>query len=108
MRNGDRESVNEIRKAGVGPAEAFRRVWATGTPDQREKAPTVVNVARRKLYLILADEDREGGGRNRRASGSGASRSGPARSGDHRHHGGGAGGNPAAPALTWTVVVSRR
>jgi hypothetical protein len=32
-------------------------VWATGTPEQRDKALAVVNEARKKLYLILADED---------------------------------------------------
>ncbi|WP_329181397.1 PadR family transcriptional regulator [Streptomyces sp. NBC_01477] len=53
----DWDAMNEIRKAGGGLIEAFRQVWATGTPDQREKALTVVNEARKKLYLILADED---------------------------------------------------
>jgi DNA-binding PadR family transcriptional regulator len=53
----DWDSLNEIRKAGGGLVEAFRQVWATGTPEQREKALGVVNDARRKLYLILADED---------------------------------------------------
>ncbi|NEA61004.1 PadR family transcriptional regulator, partial [Streptomyces sp. SID13666] len=32
-------------------------VWSTGTPAQREKALAVVNEARKKLYLILAEED---------------------------------------------------
>lgn len=49
--------MNEIRKAGAGLVDAFRQVWATGTPEQRDKALTVVNEARKKLYLILADED---------------------------------------------------
>ena len=53
----DWDALNEIRKAGGGLIEAFRQVWATGTPEQREKAMTVVNDARKKLYLILADED---------------------------------------------------
>jgi DNA-binding PadR family transcriptional regulator len=55
----DWDALNEIRKAGGGLIEAFRQVWATGTPEQREKAMTVVNDARKKLYLILADEDPE-------------------------------------------------
>jgi DNA-binding PadR family transcriptional regulator len=53
----DWESLHEVRKAGAGLVDAFRQVWATGTPEQREKALTVVNDARKKLYLILADED---------------------------------------------------
>lgn len=55
----DWDAMNEIRKAGGGLIEAFRQVWATGTPDQREKALAVVNEARKRLYLILADEDVE-------------------------------------------------
>jgi DNA-binding PadR family transcriptional regulator len=55
----DWDSLHEIRKAGGGLVDAFRQVWATGTPEQREKALTVVNEARKKLYLILADEDDE-------------------------------------------------
>ncbi|WP_328472520.1 PadR family transcriptional regulator [Streptomyces sp. NBC_00448] len=55
----DWDALNEIRKAGGGLIEAFRQVWATGTPEQRDKALTVVNDARKKLYLILADEDTE-------------------------------------------------
>ncbi|GAA2461058.1 PadR family transcriptional regulator [Streptomyces macrosporus] len=53
----DWEAMNEVRKAGTGLIEAFRQVWATGTPEQREKALAVVNDARKRLYLILADED---------------------------------------------------
>jgi DNA-binding PadR family transcriptional regulator len=53
----DWEAMNEIRKAGGGLVDAFRQVWATGTPEQRDKALTVVNEARKKLYLILAEED---------------------------------------------------
>jgi DNA-binding PadR family transcriptional regulator len=55
----DWDALNEIRRAGGGLIEAFRQVWATGTPEQRDKAMTVVNEARKKLYLILADEDSE-------------------------------------------------
>ncbi|MFJ4989130.1 PadR family transcriptional regulator [Streptomyces sp. NPDC088732] len=53
----DWDAMNEIRKAGGGLVDAFRQVWATGTPEQRDKALAVVNEARKKLYLILADED---------------------------------------------------
>ncbi|WNI19352.1 PadR family transcriptional regulator [Actinacidiphila sp. ITFR-21] len=53
----DWDALNEIRKAGGGLVDAFRQVWATGTPQQRDKALNVVNDARKKLYLILADED---------------------------------------------------
>ncbi|PZT73909.1 MULTISPECIES: PadR family transcriptional regulator [unclassified Streptomyces] len=52
----DWERMNEVRQAGVGLMEAFGQVWKTGSPDQREKALAVVNEARKKLYLILADE----------------------------------------------------
>ncbi|RSS78255.1 PadR family transcriptional regulator [Streptomyces sp. WAC06614] len=52
----DWESMAEIRAAGVGLMEAFGQVWKTGTPEQREKAVGVINEARKKLYLILADE----------------------------------------------------
>ncbi|MGP3923530.1 PadR family transcriptional regulator [Streptomyces sp. 8N616] len=53
----DWEAMNEIRKAGAGLVDAFRQVWATGTPEQRDKALAVVNKARKELYLILAEED---------------------------------------------------
>ncbi|WP_030678327.1 PadR family transcriptional regulator [Streptomyces sp. NRRL B-1347] len=53
----DREALNEIRQAGFGLMEAFGQVWKTGSKEQREKALTVINDARKKLYLILADED---------------------------------------------------
>ncbi len=52
----DWEALGEIRQAGFGLMEAFGQVWKTGTKEQREKALTVVNDARKKLYLILADE----------------------------------------------------
>ncbi len=51
--------MQEIRQAGFGLVEAFRQVWSTGNSAQREKAMAVVNEARKKLYLILADEDVE-------------------------------------------------
>ncbi|MFE7777004.1 PadR family transcriptional regulator [Streptomyces sp. NPDC057445] len=52
----DWDAMNEIRQAGFGLMEAFSQVWKTGTPDQRQKAISVINDARKKLYLILADE----------------------------------------------------
>ncbi|MDQ0785809.1 DNA-binding PadR family transcriptional regulator [Streptomyces sp. B3I8] len=53
----DWEALNEIRQAGFGLMEAFGQVWKTGNEEQREKALSVINEARKKLYLILADED---------------------------------------------------
>ncbi|MEU6488517.1 PadR family transcriptional regulator [Streptomyces sp. NPDC046887] len=53
----DWEAVNEVRQAGFGLLEAFGQVWKTGSAEQREKALGVINEARKKLYLILADED---------------------------------------------------
>ncbi|QBJ93988.1 PadR family transcriptional regulator [Streptomyces seoulensis] len=53
----DWEALSEIRQAGSGLMEAFGQVWKTGTKEQREKALAVLNDARKKLYLILADED---------------------------------------------------
>ncbi|MEU6987401.1 PadR family transcriptional regulator [Streptomyces sp. NPDC046324] len=52
----DWEAVNEIRQAGFGLMEAFGQVWKTGSAEQRQKAVAVINEARKKLYLILADE----------------------------------------------------
>ncbi|MFK4070584.1 PadR family transcriptional regulator [Streptomyces sp. NPDC029674] len=53
----DWETLNEIRQAGFGLMEAFGQVWKTGSKEQRDKALTVINDARKKMYLILADED---------------------------------------------------
>ncbi|MGW1726065.1 PadR family transcriptional regulator [Streptomyces sp. NPDC002306] len=53
----DWEALTEIRQAGFGLMEAFGQVWKTGSKEQREKALTVINDARKKLYLILAEED---------------------------------------------------
>ncbi|MFF5018158.1 PadR family transcriptional regulator [Streptomyces sp. NPDC001165] len=53
----DFEALGEIRQAGFGLMQAFGQVWNTGTKEQREKALAVINDARKKLYLILADED---------------------------------------------------
>ncbi|MGW2473405.1 PadR family transcriptional regulator [Streptomyces sp. NPDC001665] len=52
----DWEGMNEVRQAGFGLMEAFGQVWKTGSADQRDKAVAVINEARKKLYLILADE----------------------------------------------------
>lgn len=52
----DFEAMQEVRAAGAGLMEAFGQVFRTGTPQQREKALGVINDARKKLYLILADE----------------------------------------------------
>ena len=53
----DWEALSDIRQAGFGLMEAFGQVWKTGSKEQREKALSVINDARKKLYLILADED---------------------------------------------------
>ncbi|MFE9769655.1 PadR family transcriptional regulator [Streptomyces sp. NPDC005808] len=53
----DWETLHEIRQAGFGLMEAFGQVWKTGNKDQRDKALAVINETRKKLYLILADED---------------------------------------------------
>jgi len=53
----DWEALHEVRKAGGGLMSAFQQVWANGSQEQREKALGVVNEARKKLYLILAEED---------------------------------------------------
>ncbi len=52
----DWEALSETRQAGFGLMEAFGQVWKTGSKEQREKALAVINEARKKLYLILADE----------------------------------------------------
>ncbi|MFI5663854.1 PadR family transcriptional regulator [Streptomyces sp. NPDC051684] len=52
----DWEAMNEIRQASFGLMEAFGQVWKTGDKEQRDKAISVINDARKKLYLILADE----------------------------------------------------
>src|SRR5690606_11974298 len=56
-RGADWEALGEIRLAGFGPMEAFGQVWKTGSQEQRDKALAVINETRKKLYLILADED---------------------------------------------------
>lgn len=53
----DWESVNRAREAGGALISAFQQVWVNGSPQQREKALGVVDDARKKLYLILAEDD---------------------------------------------------
>ncbi|MET9518076.1 PadR family transcriptional regulator [Streptomyces sp. NPDC002994] len=53
----DWDAMNEVRQAGFGLMEAFGQVWKTGSAEQRQKALAVINESRKKLYLILADED---------------------------------------------------
>ncbi|WFB06292.1 PadR family transcriptional regulator [Streptomyces sp. LX-29] len=53
----DWEAMQEIRQAGFGLMEAFTQVWKTGTPEQRQQAIAAINDARKRLYLILAEED---------------------------------------------------
>lgn len=52
----DWEALNEVRQAGAGLMEAFSQVWRTGTKEQREKSLAVVKDARKRLYLILAED----------------------------------------------------
>ncbi|MFG3257718.1 helix-turn-helix transcriptional regulator [Streptomyces sp. NPDC048172] len=58
-RGADWEAAREMRNAAGGLAGAFHQVWTTGTPEQRDKALTVVNDAKKKLYLILAEAETE-------------------------------------------------
>ncbi|OEV10849.1 PadR family transcriptional regulator [Streptomyces nanshensis] len=53
----DWEALSEVRKAGGGLVSAFQQVWATGSADQRDKALAIVNDARKKLYLLLAEDE---------------------------------------------------
>jgi DNA-binding PadR family transcriptional regulator len=48
--------VREFGEAGRGVVDALRQVITTGTPEQRTKALAVLADARKKLYLILAEE----------------------------------------------------
>lgn len=52
----DFEAMHQIRAVCGGLMDAFGQVFKTGSPEQREKALGVINDARKKLYLILADE----------------------------------------------------
>ncbi|WP_407917555.1 PadR family transcriptional regulator [Kitasatospora sp. NE20-6] len=52
----DWEAVQETGAAMAAVDHAIRQVVATGTAEQRAKGLAVLNEAKRKLYLILADE----------------------------------------------------
>ena len=45
----------DLRGAVMQLAEAARQVGRTGSPDQRERAASIIDDARRALYLLLAD-----------------------------------------------------
>ncbi|WP_067505161.1 PadR family transcriptional regulator [Actinoplanes sp. TFC3] len=49
--------VADFRDAAVGIMSALRQVGFNGTPEQRDKALTVLNETKRKLYAILADSE---------------------------------------------------
>ncbi|GAA1969524.1 PadR family transcriptional regulator [Kitasatospora viridis] len=53
----DWESVREVGQALASLDHAVRQVMATGSEDQRAKGLAVLTEARKKLYLILAEED---------------------------------------------------
>ncbi|WAP54587.1 PadR family transcriptional regulator [Streptomyces sp. S465] len=61
----DWEAMQEVRQAGFGLMEAFSQVWRTGSAEQRRKAVSVINESRKRLYLILAEQDEEKGGTER-------------------------------------------
>ncbi|WP_405013620.1 PadR family transcriptional regulator [Kitasatospora sp. NBC_01539] len=52
----DWEAVQEAGAAMAAVDHAIRQVVTTGTAEQRAKGLAVLNEAKRKLYLILADE----------------------------------------------------
>ncbi|MFE4515898.1 PadR family transcriptional regulator [Kitasatospora sp. NPDC056783] len=53
----DWEAVQEVGQALAAVDQAIRQVMATGTPAQRTKGLAVLTEARKKLYLILAEDD---------------------------------------------------
>ncbi|MFF4378852.1 PadR family transcriptional regulator [Kitasatospora sp. NPDC001547] len=53
----DWEAVQEVGQALAAVDQAIRQVMATGTEAQRAKGLTVLTEARKKLYLILAEDD---------------------------------------------------
>ncbi|MFI5528294.1 PadR family transcriptional regulator [Kitasatospora sp. NPDC051853] len=55
-RGPDWEAVQEVGQALGAVDQAIRQVMATGTEEQRAKGLAVLTEARRKLYLILAEE----------------------------------------------------
>lgn len=52
----DWEALREVKQAASGLISAFGQVMSSGSEEQRVKAIDVLNDARKKLYLILADE----------------------------------------------------
>jgi DNA-binding PadR family transcriptional regulator len=52
----DWEAIQEVGAALGAVDHAIRQVMTTGTEEQRAKGLAVLNEAKRKLYLILADE----------------------------------------------------
>ncbi|MDH6115774.1 DNA-binding PadR family transcriptional regulator [Kitasatospora sp. GAS204A] len=52
----DWEAVHEVGQALASVEQAIRQVMATGTEEQRTKGLAVLVEARKKLYLILAEE----------------------------------------------------
>ncbi|MGW3228970.1 PadR family transcriptional regulator [Kitasatospora sp. NPDC001095] len=53
----DWEAVQEVGQALAAVDQAIRQVMTTGTEAQRAKGLTVLTEARKKLYLILAEDD---------------------------------------------------
>ncbi|MBV6696083.1 PadR family transcriptional regulator [Kitasatospora aureofaciens] len=53
----DWEAVQEVGQALAAVDQAIRQVMTTGTEAQRTKGLVVLNEARKKLYLILAEDD---------------------------------------------------
>ncbi|WP_407697752.1 PadR family transcriptional regulator [Streptomyces kaniharaensis] len=53
----DWEAVQEVGQALAAVDQAIRQVMATGTEAQRAKGLAVLNEARKKMYLILAEDD---------------------------------------------------
>lgn len=51
------ETFRAFGQAGGALRDALRQIVTTGTPEQREKALALVNETRKKLYLILAEDD---------------------------------------------------
>ncbi|BDZ51821.1 hypothetical protein GCM10025867_40620 [Frondihabitans sucicola] len=55
-RDHGRPSAIALTKSGVSLAQALAQVAQTGTPHQSERAISIVDDARRKLYAILAED----------------------------------------------------
>jgi DNA-binding PadR family transcriptional regulator len=56
-RDVDWEAMREVKHAAGGLVSAFGQVMSSGSEDQRSKAVAVINEARKKLYLILAEAE---------------------------------------------------